>query len=77
MLTREFQYYLDNHYEDGLWYQTKSLAENVAPIQDVTSSLINSVIAARRRAISDRGIYDPSRITEANINSTNPSRKFQ
>jgi hypothetical protein len=63
-------------YEDGLWYQTKSLAENVSPIQDVTSSLINSVIAARRRAISDRGIYDPSRITEANINSTNPSAKI-
>ncbi len=62
--------------EDGLTYQTKSLASNVAPIQDISSALMNSVIAARRRAISDRGIYDPSRITEAHINSTNPSAKI-
>jgi hypothetical protein len=62
--------------EDGLSYQTKSLAENVAPIQDITTALANSVLAARRRAISDRGIYDPSRIAEKNINSTNPSAKI-
>lgn len=62
--------------DDGLGYQTKSLAQNVAPIQEVTSALWNSVIAARRRAISDRGIYDPSRISEAHINSDNPSAKI-
>ena len=63
-------------YEDGLWYQTKSLATNVQPIQDVSSALMNSVIAARRRAISDRVLYDPSRINEAQINSPNPSAKI-
>lgn len=62
--------------EDGLTYQTKGLASNVTPIQDITSALMNSVIAARRRAISDRGLYDPSRVTEANINSPNPSAKI-
>jgi hypothetical protein len=62
--------------EDGLGYQTKSLAQNVQPIQDVTSALMNSNIAARRRAISDRGIYDPSRITEAHINNANPAAKI-
>lgn len=62
--------------EDGLTYQTKSLAQNVAPIQDISSALMNSVIAARRRAISDRGIYDPSRINEAQINNPNPSAKI-
>lgn len=62
--------------EDGLSYQTKSLAYNVLPFQEVSSSLMNSVIAARRRAISDRGIFDPSRITEAHINSANPSAKI-
>lgn len=62
--------------EDGLTYQTKSLASNVEPIQDITSSLMNSVLAARRRAISDRGLFDPSRVTEANINSVNPSAKI-
>lgn len=63
-------------YEDGLTYQTKSLAKNVEPIQDISSSLMNSVLAARRRAISDRGLYDPSKVTEAHINSTNPSAKI-
>jgi hypothetical protein len=62
--------------EDGLDYQTKSLAENVEPIQDVTSAMMNSVMAARRRAISDRTLYDPSRIAEQHINSPNPSAKI-
>lgn len=62
--------------EDGLTYQTKSLANNVAPIQHVNSALVNSMIAASRRAIADRGLYDPSRVTEANINSANPSAKI-
>lgn len=62
--------------EDGLGFQTKSLAANVMPVQDITSAMWNSIIAARRRAISDRGIYDPSRITEAQINSENPSAKI-
>lgn len=62
--------------EDGLTYQTKSLARNVEPIQDISSALMNSVLAARRRAISDRGLYDPSKVTEAHINSINPSAKI-
>jgi hypothetical protein len=62
--------------EDGLDYQTKSLSANVEPIQDLTSALWNSNIASRRRAISDRGIYDPSRITEAHINNDNPAAKI-
>lgn len=62
--------------EDGLEYQTKSLSANVEPIQDLTSALWNSNIASRRRAISDRGIYDPSRIAEAQINSDNPAAKI-
>lgn len=62
--------------EDGLSYQTKSLAGNVLPIQELSSALTNSVIASRRRAISDRGIYDPSRIAEQHINSPNPSAKI-
>ena len=62
--------------DDGLGYQTKPLAQNVEPIQSITSAMWNSVIAARRRAISDRGIYDPSRITEAHINNENPSAKI-
>lgn len=62
--------------EDGLGLQTKSYAENGEPFQAVTSALMNSVIASRRRAISDRVLYDPSRVDSAQINSDNPSAKI-
>lgn len=62
--------------EDGLDYQTKALAENGAPFQDLATSYMTSIIASRRRAISDRTLYDPSRISSAHINSANPSAKI-
>lgn len=61
---------------DGLDYQTKSAAQNQIDFQNVTTAMMNSVVAARRRAISDRVLYDPSRISEAQINSDNPSAKI-
>jgi hypothetical protein len=62
--------------EDGLGYQTKSLARNSEPFQSVGSALLNSAIAARRRAISDRGIYDPTRIDAKQINNDSASAKI-
>lgn len=62
--------------EDGLGYQTKSYATNAEPYQAIASALVNSAMAARRRAISDRGIYDPSRIASQHINSDNPAAKI-
>lgn len=62
--------------EDGLAYQTKSLANNATTFQQLTTSYMNSIIASRRRAIADRALYDPSRITSAAINSPNPSAKI-
>jgi len=62
--------------EDGLGYQTKSLAKNGEPFQDLATSYMGSIIASRRRAISDRLLYDPSRVTAAAINSPNPSAKI-
>ena len=62
--------------EDGLGYQTKSFAQNVGPMQQVASALINSAMASRRRAISDRGIYDPSRINAKDINNDSPNAKI-
>lgn len=59
--------------EDGLGHQTKSLEENVLPIQEITSTLWNSVLSARRRAVHDRTLYDPSRIAPEQINNPNPS----
>lgn len=62
--------------EDGLSYQTKSLATDGVPFQQTASALMNSVLAARRRAITDRVLYDPSRVSEAHINSPNPAAKI-
>lgn len=62
--------------EDGLKFQTKSYAQNAIPFQQLSSAMMNSVIASRRRAISDRVLYDPSRVPEHLINSPNPSAKI-
>lgn len=61
---------------DGLGYQTKSFSQNVDGIQQITSALANSGIAARRRAISDRMLYDPSRVSQAAINNENANAKI-
>lgn len=62
--------------EDGLGYQTKSLADNGAPFQQLATAYMGSIIASRRRAVTDRVLYDPSRITSSDINSDNPSAKI-
>ena len=62
--------------EDGLSYQTKSLSDDVTPMQDISTALAGSWLASRRRAISDRCLYDPSRVAAEHINSPNPSAKI-
>lgn len=62
--------------EDGLGYQTKSLATDALPFQQVSSALMNSVLSARRRAVGDRILYDPSRVSEAHINSPSATAKI-
>jgi hypothetical protein len=62
--------------EDGLGFQTKSLAQNAKDMQSVSSALMNSVLASRRRAITDRVLYNPSLIEARHINSPNPSAKI-
>lgn len=62
--------------EDGLGYQTKSLARNVEPFQSVGSALVNSAIQARRRAISDRGLYNPTYVDHKQINNDSASAKI-
>jgi hypothetical protein len=67
---------LGQPYDDGLGYQTKSLAENVEPFQHLSSALVNANMASRRRAISDRILFDPSRIAAKDINSDNPAARI-
>lgn len=58
--------------EDGLKYQTKSFGQNVTPMQEVSSAMLNASLHAKRRTVFDRLLYDPSRIRKEDINSANP-----
>lgn len=62
--------------DDGLGYQTKPFAGNLSNMQDIASALWNAAIASRRRSISDRVLYDPSRIAAKDINSDAPAAKI-
>lgn len=62
--------------EDGLGYQTRSVAESVEDIQKLASSLWNAEIEATRRVVSDRGIYDPSLVAPKHMNNPNSSAKI-
>jgi hypothetical protein len=52
---------------DGMGYQSKSFLENAAPIQQISSSLMNSGLESQRRKVYDRIYYDPSRINKVDI----------
>jgi len=62
--------------EDGLDYQTKSFAQNVQDMQDIASAMMNGYLAGLRRLVGDRVLYDPLRVKEKDINSTNPAAKI-
>jgi hypothetical protein len=62
--------------EGGLGMQNKSVAEVATPYQHTSSAMMNSVIAARRRAISDRIVYNPSLISKQHMESENPSARI-
>lgn len=55
--------------EDGLGYQTQSLAEGSIPFQEAATTLYNIRFAAARRAVSDRALYNPDFINPSDINS--------
>lgn len=58
--------------EDGLGYQTKSVADNAAPYQDIATGLYMSAIQSQRRKVYDRMFYDPSRVKKADIDRADP-----
>lgn len=63
-------------YEDQLRHQTKGLGENLINFQKMTSTMWRARIASLARAISDRGLFDPSRVNEKDINSVLPTAKI-
>jgi hypothetical protein len=56
--------------------QTKGLGEKLIPIQDLASASWNSRLYSQRRKISDRALYDPLRISSADVNSDIPNAKI-
>lgn len=62
--------------EDGLGLQTKSLATDVIPFQDLSSALWSSRIHAARRRISDRLVYNSSVIDRKEITKPDSTAKI-
>jgi len=63
-------------FEDGLGYQTKSIAEGSIPIQESAGTLFNISFNAARRAVSDRALFDPSCISIRDVNAPVPAPKI-
>lgn len=55
--------------EDGLGYQTQSVAEGSIPFQEAATTLFNIRFSAARRAVSDRALYLPDMINPSDVNS--------
>lgn len=62
--------------EDGLGYQTQSIAEGEIPFQAAANTLFNIRFAAARRAVSDRALYLADAISPSDINSPVPAPKI-
>jgi len=63
--------------EDQFGLQTPSIAESQVGWQSAASTLFNIRIAASRRAVSDRGIFDGDIVSADDINSSHPAAKIQ
>lgn len=63
-------------FEDGLGYQTKSMAEAAIPIQTAAKTLFAINFNAARRAVSDRALYNPTVINPRDVNSPVPAAKI-
>lgn len=62
--------------EDGFELQTQSIGESQITMQEAMSTLFNIRFNAARRAVSDRALYDPTLINEADVNTTLPAPKI-
>ena len=62
--------------EDKLGLQTKGLGQNLLPYQKQAGTMYRARVASLARSLSDRMIFDPSRISAKDINSQNPAAKI-
>ena len=63
-------------FEDGLGYQTKSIAEGSIPIQEAANTLFAIKFNSARRAVSDRALYNPTVINPRDVNAPVPAPKI-
>lgn len=62
--------------EDGMRYQTQSVAESEIPFQDAASKMFNIRFSAARRAVSDRALYRPDMIDPNHVNNAGAAPKI-
>lgn len=62
--------------EDGMDYQTQSIAEMQIPIQTAATTMFNVRFSAARRAVSDRALYDPTMVDTKDVNSKTAAPKI-
>lgn len=62
--------------EDGLGYQTQSIAEGNIPFQQAASTLFNISFNSARRAVSDRALYNSDLISSSAVNAPVPAAKI-
>lgn len=61
---------------DSIGWQAKSMADNAAPFQQISTALTNSGLDSQRRKVYDRMFYDPSRINAGDINKIQPVQRI-
>lgn len=54
----------------------KSYVEYVQDLQDLATSMMTGTLDSMRRAVNDRAIYDPTRISKRDVENPNPSQKI-
>lgn len=62
--------------DENLGYAALSMADSATGFQAIGSALWKIAINGARRHLTDRMIYDPSKIDKAQINNPNPSAKI-
>jgi hypothetical protein len=62
--------------EDGLGYQTQSVAESEMEFQEAAATLFNIRFSAARRAVADRALYIPEMIKPSDVNSAAAAPKI-
>lgn len=68
--------YIGQYYDDSMGVQTKSIAEEIMPIQRASEDLINSNVGLAKRAVGDRLLYDASSVDESDMSSRDPTARI-